>query len=114
MTIFRYIVAYLLYLAGGCIIFESIEEAAESEQTTFKIYILNKKYSKPGFSFFVVVDEINLFRASRCLLIFSDRPFALLNMCSGELKQQIAAKKVIFLAHRPGVEFSIVKFMARH
>ena len=25
--------AYLLYLAGGCIIFESIEEAAESEQT---------------------------------------------------------------------------------
>ena len=28
----RYIVAYLLYLAGGCILFESIEEAAESEK----------------------------------------------------------------------------------
>ena len=35
---FRYIVAYLLYLAGGCIIFESIEEAAESKLFKSKLF----------------------------------------------------------------------------
>ena len=50
MMLVRYIVAYLLYLAGGCIIFESIEEAAESE---------SKSNSNPTIIFLLYQKRIN-------------------------------------------------------
>ena len=90
---FRYIVAYLLYLAGGCIIFESIEEAAESKlfkSKLFKAKLFKFKATK------AIQSYLKLFKASRCHLNhFVIGKFAQ-KMCSGELKQQIAAKKVKF------------------